>query len=75
MTPYAPDERYPAGENTPQGDGEDGLPSWIEQDRSVENADVVLWHCFGVAHVPRVEDFPVMPCESTGFTLKPDGFR
>ena len=19
-------------------------------------------------------DFPVMPCESTGFTLKPDGF-
>mmetsp|Transcript_83846 Transcript_83846/g.237063 ORF Transcript_83846/g.237063 Transcript_83846/m.237063 type:complete len:532 (-) Transcript_83846:243-1838(-) len=74
VTPYAPDERYPAGENTPQGDGEDGLPSWIEQDRSVENADVVLWHCFGVAHVPRVEDFPVMPCESTGFTLKPDGF-
>jgi hypothetical protein len=24
--------------------------------------------------VPRVEDFPVMPCEFTGFTLKPDGF-
>jgi primary-amine oxidase len=21
-----------------------------------------------------VEDFPVMPCEFTGFTLKPDGF-
>jgi Cu2+-containing amine oxidase len=29
---------------------------------------------FGVTHVPRVEDFPVMPVEHTGFTLKPDGF-
>jgi primary-amine oxidase len=29
---------------------------------------------FGVTHVPRVEDFPVMPAEHTGFTLKPDGF-
>ena len=24
--------------------------------------------------MPRVEDFPVMPAEHTGFTLKPDGF-
>ena len=36
--------------------------------------DVVLWHAFGVTHVPRLEDFPVMPCEITGFSLKPDNF-
>jgi primary-amine oxidase len=29
---------------------------------------------FGVLHVPRIEDFPVMPCEITGFSLKPDNF-
>jgi len=29
----------------------------ISQDRGLENADVVLWHCFGVAHIPRPEDF------------------
>jgi len=75
VTPYAPAERYPAGENTPQGDGKDGLPSWVSQGRPIEDTDVVLWHCFGVTHIPRVEDFPVMPCESTGFTLKPDGFN
>ena len=42
------------------------LAVWIAQDRVLENADVVLWHCFGVAHIPRPEDFPVMVCESTG---------
>ena len=74
VTPFAADERYPSGEYTPQAKEQDGLPKWIEGDRNVEAEDVVLWHAFGVAHFPRVEDFPVMPTESTGFTLKPDGF-
>lgn len=74
VTPYDPKERYPAGEYTPQAKEPDGLPVWTKANRNVEAEDVVLWHAFGVTHVPRVEDFPVMPCESTGFTLKPDGF-
>ena len=37
-------------------------------------ADVVLWHIYGVTHVPRLEDWPVMPVERVGFTLKPVGF-
>ena len=67
-------ERWPAGDFTVQSTGGEGLPAWTKENRSVENEDVVLWHSFGLLHVPRVEDFPVMPCESTGFTLKPDGF-
>lgn len=74
VTPYQKDERYPAGECTPQGDGSGGLPDWTSEGRPLESTDVVLWHCFGVTHVPRVEDFPVMNCEMTGFSLKPDGF-
>mmetsp|Transcript_2454 Transcript_2454/g.3498 ORF Transcript_2454/g.3498 Transcript_2454/m.3498 type:complete len:736 (-) Transcript_2454:120-2327(-) len=74
VTPYNGTERYPAGEYTPQGDGSVGLPQWTANNRSIKGEDVVLWHAFGVTHVPRVEDFPVMPCESTGFMLKPDGF-
>lgn len=74
VTPHADDERYPAGDYTVQSSGGDGLPDWTAADRPVEAADVVLWHSFGVVHVPRAEDFPVMPCESTGFTLKPDNF-
>ena len=45
------------------------------QDRSVRSgSDPVLWHCFGLTHIVRPEDFPVMPVESAGFTLKPVGF-
>jgi primary-amine oxidase len=74
VTPHDDKERYPAGEYTPQGDGSIGLSQWTASNRSLDSADVVLWHAFGVTHVPRVEDFPVMPCETTGFMLKPDGF-
>ena len=74
VTPFDEDERFPAGDFTVQSGGGEGLPVWTDADRSVENTDIVLWHSFGVVHVPRPEDFPVMPCEYTGFTLKPDGF-
>src|SRR3712207_8783107 len=37
-------------------------------------SDVVLWHTFGLTHFPRPEDWPVMPTDYTGFTLKPVGF-
>ena len=74
VTSHSDDERYPAGEWTPQSTGALGLPEWTSKNRSVENTDVVCWHAFGVMHVPRPEDFPVMPCETTGFMLKPDNF-
>ncbi len=35
---------------------------------------MVLWHTFGVTHVPRPEDLPVMPVETCGFRLSPAGF-
>jgi primary-amine oxidase len=74
VTRYDESERYPAGEYTPQAKEPDGLPKWTAANRTIEEEDVVLWHSFGVCHIPRPEDFPVMPCETTGFTLKPDGF-
>ena len=33
-----------------------------------------MWHSFGVTHVPRPEDWPIMPVEYAGFTLVPYGF-
>ncbi len=35
---------------------------------------MVVWHTFGVTHIPRPEDWPVMPVEYTGFSLVPVGF-
>jgi len=74
VTRYAPDERYASGEFPNQHAGGDGLPKYIAQNREIENQDIVLWHTFGATHVCRPEDFPVMPVEYTGFTLKPNGF-
>lgn len=74
VTPFSPDERFPAGEFVNQSTGHDGLPAWTAKDRSIENTDVVLWHSFGLHHLPRPEDHPVQPCVVCGFTLLPLGF-
>ena len=51
-----------------------GLPSYALADRSIDDTDIVVWHTFGVTHVPRPEDWPVMPVEYVGFTMMPSGF-
>jgi primary-amine oxidase len=74
VTPFAADERFPAGEYPNQHEGEAGLPEWTKADRTVENTDIVLWYTLGSHHIPRPEDWPVMPVERAGFALKPVGF-
>jgi primary-amine oxidase len=74
ITHYDPDERYPAGEFVNQHRGGAGLPAWSAANRPIDGADIVMWHTFGVVHFPRPEDWPVMPVESCGFTLRPVGF-
>jgi len=74
VTPYDPDQRRPAGEHPNQHPGGDGLPRWIEAGRSIVDREVVVWHTFGISHVPRPEDWPVMPVEYAGFVLRPVGF-
>ena len=74
VTPYRPEERRAAGDHPYQHAGGDGLPAWTAEDRSIVDTDVVLWHTFGVTHIPRPEDWPVMPVEYTGFHLIPFGF-
>jgi primary-amine oxidase len=74
VTRYDPAERHAAGDYPNQHAGGDGLPRWVEQDRQLEDEDIVLWHVMGTSHLPRPEDWPVMPVEVLGFTLKPAGF-
>ena len=50
------------------------FPGWTEADRELSDRDLVLWHTFGETHIPRLEDWPVMPVSSVGFMLRPDGF-
>lgn len=74
VTPYQPNERYPAGDYPNQHPTGDGLPIWTKVNRNLVNADLVLWYVFAHNHVPRLEDWPVMPVSTIGFSLKPDGF-
>ena len=74
VTPYQPSQRRAAGDYPNQHPGGDGLPGWTAADRSLVDEEIVVWHTFGLTHVPRPEDFPVMPVEYTGFLLVPVGF-
>lgn len=74
VTPYHPEERYPAGEYVNHSQPGLGLPAWTAQDRPVENTDIVMWHVFGLHHPVRPEDFPVQPVVTCGFKLMPSGF-
>ncbi|MFI6737501.1 primary-amine oxidase [Nonomuraea sp. NPDC050451] len=74
VTPFAAGERRAAGDFPNQHPGGAGLPEWTAADRPVVDADIVLWYTVGTTHFCRPEDFPVMPVEYTGFTLRPAGF-
>ena len=68
-------ERWPAGEYPTQSTTDvGGMSDWIADDEPLENTDIVLWYVFGIHHVPRVEDWPVMPADTIAFWLKPFGF-
>jgi primary-amine oxidase len=74
VTPYDQQENYPAGNYPNQNPGGEGLPAWTKGDRPLENQDLVVWYTFGHHHIPRPEEWPVMPVAYAGFSLKPCGF-
>jgi primary-amine oxidase len=74
VTRYDASHRYPAGDFVNQHPGGAGIPAFISEDKDVDGQDIVLWHTFGPVHIPRREDWPVMPVASCGFTLRPSGF-
>ncbi|GAX75117.1 hypothetical protein CEUSTIGMA_g2561.t1 [Chlamydomonas eustigma] len=74
VTPYDDDQMFPAGNHVVQSQKCLGLAEWTKEEKSLVDADPVIWYSFGLTHSPRVEDFPVMPVEIVGFMLKPEGF-
>ena len=74
VTPYDEKEMFAAGNYPNQSQGGDGLIKWTQQNRPVKDTDIVLWYTMGHTHIPRPEDYPVMPTAYIGFLLKPAGF-
>lgn len=76
-TRYHPDELYAAGRFPNQSKGDDdGVAIYSEKhkDESLMECDLVTWYSFGISHLVRPEDWPVMPVETVGFRLQPIGF-
>ncbi len=74
VTRFAEDEKYPTGDFVNQHGGGGGLPEYVAQDRDLDGQDLVVWHTFGLTHFPRIEDWPIMPVDTVGFKLRPEGF-
>ena len=73
-TPYVDDELFASGPHTVMHNGQKGLPDITKGNRDISDCDLVVWHTVAVTHVPRPEDWPVMPVEYCGFHLIPTGF-
>jgi len=73
VTRYHPRELYAAGDYPRQNPNQGGLSVW-SGDESIDNQDLVLWYTLTVNHVPRPEEWPVMPTHEAGFRLLPSGF-
>jgi len=74
VTRYRPDRHYPDGDYPNQHPGRAGVIAWSQPGEALVDTDLTVWHSFGPTHLPRLEDWPVMPVDVCGFSLKPTGF-
>ncbi|MEP7259162.1 MAG: primary-amine oxidase [Flavitalea sp.] len=74
VTAFDEKEYFAAGDYPNQSQGGDGIIKWTAKDRNISNEDIVFWYTMGHTHIPRPEDYPVMPAAYIGFLLKPVGF-
>ena len=74
VTPYNRSELFAAGDYPTVSTAGDGLPRWTSANRPIANTDVVAWLTLGFHHVPRPEDWPIMPVAWHSFEIRPVGF-
>jgi primary-amine oxidase len=74
VTPYVADELFAAGDYPTAHLPGQGLPAWTSGNRPIANTDLVVWYTVGFHHIPRPEDWPIMPVAWHSFVLKPTGF-
>jgi len=67
---------WPAGRYVPQtmDAPEDSVEKWASGEESIEDDDIVVFSTIGINHIPRPEDWPVMPVEHVTLTLRPVHF-
>ncbi|KAH9847764.1 peroxisomal copper amine oxidase [Lenzites betulinus] len=67
---------WPSGKYVPQtrDSPEDALPNWATGDDSLLEEDLLVYITMGITHIPRPEDWPVMPVEHLRLVFRPTNF-
>ena len=73
-TLYNAREHYPSGDFPGQDLGTSGVQQFVANDDSLSGKDLVVWYTAGVTHVPRPEEWPIMPVSRMRFELRPTNF-
>jgi primary-amine oxidase len=74
VTRYRLEELFAGGAFPNQSRGGEGVPAYVADRENTVNQDLVLWYTVGFRHVPRSEDWPVMPTLYAGFLIRPQNF-
>ncbi|POS74741.1 copper amine oxidase 1 [Diaporthe helianthi] len=76
VTRYKENELFAGGYYTNQSRGGTGVRAWAarKDDLAPSSGSPVVWVQFGINHIPRIEDFPVMPMEMIKVTMRPANF-
>lgn len=74
ITPYDRKQLYASGDYPTVHPAGEGLPAWTAGNRSITNQDLVAWVTMGFHHVPRPEDWPLMPVAKHSLEIRPVGF-
>ncbi|ODQ83116.1 hypothetical protein BABINDRAFT_31123 [Babjeviella inositovora NRRL Y-12698] len=64
VVPYKDNQLWAAGEFTNQSQTDTGLAEWVKGEAPVRNTDLVVFATMSLTHLPRAEDFPVMPTDN-----------
>ncbi|KDQ52495.1 hypothetical protein JAAARDRAFT_198143 [Jaapia argillacea MUCL 33604] len=67
---------WPSGKYVPgtRDTPNDSVEKWAEGTNNIENDDVVVFVTVGTTHIPRPEDWPVMPVDHLRVNFKPFSF-
>ncbi|GAM82038.1 hypothetical protein ANO11243_000170 [Dothideomycetidae sp. 11243] len=71
---YRDNELFAGGKYTNQSRGGTGVRNWAGRKENIVDDDLVVFVQFGINHIPRIEDFPVMPVEIIKVAFKPVNF-
>lgn len=74
VTKYADNEQYASGNFPILAKKDVGLGSYIQQNREIEDTDVVCWYTIAFMHNTYAEDWPFISLASQGVRLVPHDF-